>query len=100
MKQYLCFLKVFFLEYNALQTQNNNKPDIHVSSIGCGMAANCTSGSNNWYGKLWYHWNNANTVADSTKTMKGSFDPLNTGVETLAGTYNAAVGNTEKIIVK
>jgi len=60
-----------------------------------GSPANCTSGSNNWYGKLWYHWNNANTVAGNTKMMKDYLDPINSGAETLNGIYNSIIGNTD-----
>nr|WP_321450890.1 putative Ig domain-containing protein [uncultured Carboxylicivirga sp.] len=42
-----------------------------------------TSGSN-YYGKLWYHWDQYGT--DETTQMKTWLDPLNLGVETLAGT--------------
>ncbi len=39
------------------------------------------------YGKLWYHWDNASIAG--TKKMKDYLDPLNSGVETLKGTYTA-----------
>ena len=45
----------------------------------------------NLYGKLWYHWDNANAATaqgvDNTKRMKDYLDPGNTGAETLNGTY-------------
>nr|WP_321411974.1 putative Ig domain-containing protein [uncultured Carboxylicivirga sp.] len=44
------------------------------------------SGSN-YYGKLWYHWDQFGS--DETTQMKTWLDPLDLGVETLAGTaYN------------
>lgn len=45
-----------------------------------------TSGSN-YYGKLWYHWDQYGS--DATSQMKSWLDPLDLGVETLKGTaYN------------
>ena len=72
-----------------------NQAGLVVGTLTGGSAANCTRGSSSWYGKLWYHWNNANSVAGSTKTMKDYLDPLNTGRETLNGIYNAVAGNTD-----
>ena len=72
-----------------------NQAGLVVGTLTGGTASNCTRGSNNWYGKLWYHWNNANAVVGSTQTMKDYLDPLNTGAETLNGIYNAATGNTD-----
>lgn len=39
-----------------------------------------------YYGKLWYHWDNANII-DPAKTMASYLDPTNSGVEVLDGTY-------------
>jgi len=65
-----------------------------VGTLTGGTAANCNTGSTNYYGKLWYHWDNNNIVAGNTKKMKDYLDPLNTGAETLEGIYNAVMGNT------
>jgi len=69
-----------------------NQDGLVVGTLTGGSEANCTSGSINWYGKLWYHWDNVN--AAGTKTMKDYLDPVKTGVEFLKGTYNAVSGNT------
>jgi len=74
-----------------------NQTGLVVGTLTGGTAANCTSGSTNYYGKLWYHWDNANALSGSTRTMKYYLDPLNSGVETLPGIYNAASGNTDLV---
>ena len=74
-----------------------NTAGLVTGTLTGGSAANCTWGSDNWYGKLWYHWDNANAVAGSKKTMKDYLDPLNTGVETLNGIYSIVAGNTDLI---
>ena len=70
-----------------------NRDGLVVGTLTGGSPANCSTGSFNKYGKLWYHWNNASTV--DSKTMKDYLDPLNTGVETLNGIYNTVTGNTD-----
>jgi hypothetical protein len=70
-----------------------NQDGVLVGTLTGGTPFNCTVGSVNWYGKLWYHWNAANTVANNTKTMKDYLDPLNTGVEALVGTYGGVNSN-------
>ena len=74
-----------------------NQAGLVVGTLTGGTAANCTSGSTNYYGKLWYHWDNANALAGGTRTVKDYLDPLNSGVETLPGIYNAATGNTDLV---
>jgi hypothetical protein len=71
-----------------------NQAGLIVGTLTGGTAANCNTGSTNYYGKLWYHWDNANIVSGSTKMMKDYLDPLNTGAQTLEGIYNAVTGNT------
>lgn len=39
-----------------------------------------------YYGKLWYHWDN-NNIVDPSTTMATYLDPVNSGVETIDGTY-------------
>jgi len=72
-----------------------NQNGLVVGTLTGGTAINCTSGSTNYYGKLWYHWDNAN--AAGTKTMKDYLDPFNTGVDFLNGTYSVVAGNTDLI---
>ena len=72
-----------------------NQAGLVVGTLTGSSPTNCNTGSSIWYGKLSYHWNSANAVAGNTKTMKDYLDPLNTGVETLTGIYNAVAGNTD-----
>ena len=74
-----------------------NQAGLVVGTLTGGTAANCTSGSTNYYGKLWYHWDNANALAGNTQKMKDYLDPHNSGVETLPGIYNAVTGNNDLV---
>ena len=71
-----------------------NQSGLIVGTLTGGTAANCNTGSTNYYGKMWYHWDNTNIVEGSTKKMKDYLDPLNTGAQTLEGIYNAVAGKT------
>jgi len=61
----------------------NNDHLIIGTLTGGNSSCSYTSGSN-YYGKLWYHWDQYGT--DETTQMKTWLDPLDLGVETLAGT--------------
>ena len=68
-----------------------NQYGLVVGTCTGGTTADCASGKRAWYGKFWYHWDNANSIG--AQRMKDYLDPLNSGVETLAGTYGAQSGN-------
>ena len=68
-----------------------NQNGLVVGTLSSGsQEADCISGSPSSYGKLWYHWDNENMAG--TKKMMEYLDPLNSGVETLEGTYTAGNG--------
>ena len=72
-----------------------NQDGLVVGTLTGGSAANCTTGSYNWYGKMWYHWDNANAIG--SKTMRDYLDPLNTKTEVLNGIYNVVTDNVNLI---
>ncbi|MBS2097286.1 putative Ig domain-containing protein [Carboxylicivirga linearis] len=55
-----------------------------IGTLTGGNSSCANSIGSNYYGKLWYHWDQFGT--DATTQMKTWLDPLNLGVETLAGT--------------
>lgn len=61
-----------------------NSNHLIIGTLTGGNSSCGNSGGSNYYGKLWYHWDQFGT--DATTQMKTWLDPLNLGVDTLAGT--------------
>ena len=61
-----------------------NQDGLVVGTLTGGPNTTCATAANNLsaYGKLWFHWDQH---SDPTMHMKAYFDPLNTGVDRLAG---------------
>jgi len=55
-----------------------------IGTLTGGSSSCSNSTGRNYYGKLWYHWDQYGT--DATTQMKTWLDPLNLGVDTLVGT--------------
>lgn len=61
-----------------------NSNHLIIGTLTGGNSSCSYSSGSNYYGKLWYHWDQYGS--DASTQMKTWLDPLDLGVETLAGT--------------